>query len=1143
MSFAPKTQTPAGLEDNTSGRAPTQSPAQVLPLGFGRFRVAVQWVTPVLHWKFRNTSRSSQAFFSCYGWLCHGPVDEILNVIVNSKAYTGFYYSRSDFPGVASVDHTIANETPEKFRAWWGLEDHANYSAYLQSLVGPDCPSMAGKTHPDYHGICGLAVQDMFAGQSLDGSTPALPQVEVELYRRSPAAYSFGGIAWGTNPVGIVKDILTLKRGGRGLPASLFDADTWTDAMQRVMDVGVAGIKGVDLWPSIVIASPKQCDEAVADVLSYIGGFLVERNGKLEIGWSAADTSLIDEEALRVITEHELAEDDVDEDPGTLEALPSQVTVTGLDYTANPVLTEASESSPIPTVLRQVGEARQPSPIAMPGWVTRRQLKAYADMRAAMMTNPESSYVVPVLRQYATQLDNLTPLRPGDLFILNLQGNGGKRVIVRITERSTDDGVKIILKCVRERGTFPVPAQPALDPRVDLTIPPPADLARYVIAQLPPDLSDADDTYIAPLVERPSNSVASFELDMNATNTWPGIVLDKINAQWAVAAVLQTTLAATLGDVTVSMNTVGADWAYLRSQAALEQSDDSLLVYRAGEWFSVGAITPTGGGSYTLALKRARLGSLPAAHAIGSVMFVIERNSLRFLTHTEFSNIELAGNYNAGVATKYFKVRPLGANGQPGNFSAATALTLRDPTPNAPTLLVANVGTGKLVDLRWAPVTGALVNEYTVNRATGPAFSDDAEIGSVVASDNPHYIDTQVVIGTEYRYRVKAHATDESESPFSGTVNATPVVIGSLVLDHTLPTPPAASARTGEGFYLSDDGTVFAYEQLTVLPLTANAAGQDLLSSRGISDGMGGYTFAEWRVESPLFNTVADGPVVVRVDDLTPGAVYRFGVRPYNFAGDEGAVVLVTGSPFIAPGKTSLPTAPGALAYTSGTSGGFGRPAYFLGGNTMCLAVRINWPVAAEKDVVAAEWVTTGVFQDTDADADAAVTAGLAQRVTIAEAVVYDPFNNVKYFRVRFIDATGNRSAWRGGGVSLASYWGLPAGTMSEQNSTDVTSTGLTTGAGASQRQVVARQPIYATLTFTGGTPQVTVDFSLSGFGFSVRPDSGWMQSADYDRMMIRYDVDDSTSTNAKLRITMGDGTNVPSVSGMEVTGEFLEYD
>jgi len=78
-------------------------------------------------------------------------------------------------------------------------------------------------------------------------------------------------------------------------------------------------------------------------------------------------------------------------------------------------------------------------------------------------------------------------------------------------------------------------------------------------------------------------------------------------------------VAAELGEVTVTVNAVGTDWSYLASQSDLEQADDQLLVHHAGEWMSVGTIASTGSGNYTLELRRARLSSLLATHAVDDV--------------------------------------------------------------------------------------------------------------------------------------------------------------------------------------------------------------------------------------------------------------------------------------------------------------------------------------------------------------------------------------------------------------------------------------------------------------------------------------------------------------------------------------------
>ncbi|MBI5771926.1 MAG: hypothetical protein HZA93_29405 [Verrucomicrobia bacterium] len=1153
MSFlTPKVETGVNTGDNTPGRTATQSPRQTLPLVLGRGRVVVQWVTPVLEWFPRTTSRSQYWFFSCYGWLCCGPIDEIEQLIVNDKPYFALSKQREDYPGTDYVDDVLSKETPEKFRLYWGREDGGSRTAHLHSLIVPQyAPGLIEpdgitiKPFPYDLGIAALAVQHMEAGQSADGRTPPLPKVEAIVYRRSPAAYSFGYSAKGTHPVGLVKDLLTLKRGGRGLPAAMFDDADWTAKMQRLMDDGVATMKGHDLYLSLVAAEAKEVDQYVADVLAYLGGWLVERNGQLYLDWQPNDGTSLDETGLRVITEHHLA-GEVDEDPGHLDGVPSQVIVTGLDWTANPPLTEVSESAPVPFVSRLVKGRREPEQLNRPGFTERAQLKSYATMLAALRPSPEASFTVPLLRQYAVQPDNLTPLRPGDRFVLNLAGNGGKRVVVRVTERSGEDAVRVTLKGQRERGTYPQPAQPVLDPRIDPTIDPPADLARYAVAQLPPDLSDPADTLVAALVERPSSSVHAHQVHLSPTNSWPGQVIAPRNVNFAVAAVLQTNLGVSYADATVNVDTVGHEWSYLRSQSALEQGDDQLLCWHGGEWCSIGAITPLGGGSYSMTIKRARLGSLPLAHAIGAVLFLIPRNDLVALTHAEFANVEAAGSYDAATATKWFKLRPLGAGGLEGNLTAAFSLPLRDPTPDAVTDLQARTGTGKLVELRWTKIATALVNEYHIYRGTGPAYADEAKVAEA-GGEESRWIDIGVAFGVTYRYRLKAITTDEHDSAFSNDVLATPGVVSGLDVDYTPPANPGNITLDSSGTYLGDDGTVFSYVILNLPPLPAGAIGQTVKRRRAGEAGA-------WEDVGQTFNAAA---TTIRQDDLTPGTSYDFALEAFSWSGVPSAIVVPPTSPYLAPKKSTNPTAPGAITYTAGNSTSFNRPPVFsrdANGNVqMLMSVLMTWPTSTDKDIAGYEWVATS---DSNTAADNVAAAGLATFTVMPEAIYSFPTPAPLYFRVRCVDSSRRRSAWSGGGTVLSGLMALPAGSMSQQQAsavaisggtatglTQLATTGLTIGAGTSQRKVIARQPIYATIDLVGGLAQETIDFSLAGFGFSTRPDSGWMQSADWDGLLIRYDLDDSTSTVAKLRVTMANGGNTPAVTGLEVTGEFLEYD
>ena len=113
---------------------------------------------------------------------------------------------------------------------------------------------------------------------------------------------------------------------------------------------------------------------------------------------------------------------------------------------------------------------------------------------------------------------------------------------------------------------------------------------------------------------------------------------------------------------------------------------------------------------------------------------------------------------------------------------------------------------------------------------------------------------------------------------------------------------------------------------------------------------------------------------------------------------------------------------------------------------------------------------------------------------------------------------------------------------MALQEPSNVTTTGITQGAGSLQRKVVARQPVYKQINLTGGAASETYSLDITNWGFSTAPDVGWFQSADQGGMLIRYDYDSSSSTVAELRITMADGSNVPTWTNMEITGELAEY-
>ncbi|WP_221029892.1 hypothetical protein [Actomonas aquatica] len=1119
MSFlVPKTNLPDGLNDNTPGRTATQSPNSPLPLPIGPFKLAVQWVTPVLHWHYRTTKTSNYAFASIYGWIGLGPADQIRQIHVNRKPYQGVYVQRHEV-GDAPYVKVLSKETPETFTFFWGTEAEGDKDAHLNALVRDATHAMHGATYPADRGIFSVSLRDVECGQvGPNGETPALPLVEIEGYRRSPKTYSFGHVDHGVNMAGAAWDLLTLKRGGGKLDPALL-GDSWDTVITKLNTTGLAGISGTDLFGAMVLAERRELGEHLAEVLSYFDGFIVERNGKLELDYQAADDTTTDPTGLTVISEHEMdSDEDPTDEPDSTDEMVTMVNVTGLDLEADPPLQEATEGAPVPAVRRILQEDRPPHSVQRPGWVLRKQLKTAAQIIAGQKALPQWRGTVPILRQYAYHPDGVTPLRVGDRFDLD-RADIGLDLVVRIVQREETD-THIVCKCVGERGAFPRPYEPEPDPRADLSAQPPADLVRFAAAQLPPDLSDAADTLVAMLAERASTATVGFDTHFSADDTWPGQVIDSGNIRWAVAATLQTGMAATYDAGTITVDEVGIDWPYLQSQSDLEQADDQLLMWRAGEWFSIGTITSLGGGSYSLHVRRARLGSLPVAHGIGTTVFIIPRNDLVSVTHASFAEVESGGSYDVPTATKYFKLRPYSS--LQGNLTDSFSCVLRDPTPDQVTGLVV-VMQQKLAKLSWTAVVGALVNEYQIYRSAWNGSSWDADVlaGETTSTD---FWDVVPAFGV-FRWRVRAMGTDETDGTYSDYVSGTASQVGSSDVDPNAPTTPSAPTFSSHGTYLSDDGGAFAWIQLS-LPAMPSGGVRLLVLYR--LNGSTSWTIADNR-------PTAGG--TARIDDLLVGVGYQFACQALsNFGVPSGVSSVLSRT---APTDNTTPDPPSS----GGVSSEKVVPSVFPGTGELQFGCRLYWDPTVPKDF--SHWEV----KVTAANDDASITytwfssgQSIPIRVDKPELLVYtNPPTPVSgHARVRTVDRSGNVSAWRYlGQCNTATTKGV--GTIAEDERNDVLTTGIRTGGtGAPKAQVV--KPFNTVINTGAGGAEVTVTLSISGAGFSWKPDKANIDVLSDGVHDVRYNWDhvDNSASTVYLVITRKNGAAVAAGADIRIGGDFI---
>lgn len=448
--------------------------------------------------------------------------------------------------------------------------------------------------------------------------------------------------------------------------------------------------------------------------------------------------------------------------------------------------------------------------------------------------------------------------------------------------------------------------------------------------------------------------------------------------------------------------------------------------------------------------------------------------------------------------------------GTTSSWVSATATAAGDlVAPGTPANLTATAGAG-FISLDWDDVAVSDLSEYGVYRHTSNVFGSATKVAEVRAS---RFIDAEVATGTTYYYWVTAIDRSENEGTQSSSANA----VATAPIDVTAPSTPSAPTYSSEGTYLSGDGTVFAFVVIDTPALPSGAIALDVLYR---IDGSASWILAD----QIATDTTA------RIDDLSPGVAYEFAVRGVSNGGALSTVSTVLDR--TAPNKTGAPSAPTSITAVGGQQSDYDGGPILVAGQ-LSYASQFDWTAPSDSDLAGYEWVVT-IDNNTDAAANTMVGLGLSNFVTTTRG--YYGINSIPlplYFRVRSVDRTGNTSAWAAfaaGDLRSPAYLGFASGDMVVQDSDDISTSGVATGQSGTPTKILTRHSAYTTRTLTGGSPTETVDYSLTGLGFSTSPDGG-DAIINATGMISHYNKGDaaSTSTNARIYVATTDGSNITS--------------
>jgi hypothetical protein len=634
-----------------------------------------------------------------------------------------------------------------------------------------------------------------------------------------------------------------------------------------------------------------------------------------------------------------------------------------------------------------------------------------------------------------------------------------------------------IIEAIPERGQFPLPYVPALDPRVLPTTLPPGEIALSDVRLWVLPSGFGPTRQLVPLVNRAHRGISLVHLHVSTTGSapWEDILESRF---FAAQIAVNDAGGISAADAVVRVSTISVDFARMAAQTAIGQTDDTLLLLIDNELMSVSTITVVAANTYDLGILRARKGTTAAAHADAALGFLFFREEMEAVEHVEFSKVRIGDVYAVPTATKYFKFQLFTVDeaGLAKPNDPGIAFVFPDIGPNTPTAASVTARTG-YNEVKWSPgtptATSAAVAAFEIFRHTSNSFGAATKIGE---NDGTFFNDGAAIAGTLYFYWVRALDANRvpSGAVLAGSVTTLPGAIGDAV-----PDAPDPASKTNQGTVQNNkDGTVSAWFEFSIPAKKANAAWTDVLMRRNVA--------GEFAIVGQYDNTSL---VTVKIEHHVPGISYQYATRS-RYGNKASAVVQMTGAPFVAPGDTTPAGTPTFSSFVAGDSVTGQRPPPFMWGNganaSLAYAATVNFICAADPDISHYE-----LFIGANSDGTASLICDSIGSIwpaphtapglpSLAHVYVLDPTagGGNWFVRMRSVDFSGNRSGWVNFG-NAAAFLKRPTGDLIEQNKSDVDLRGGKAVLGGFEANVTTAVDVKAVnlrVFDGGGTQRMRVD-------------------------------------------------------------------